>query len=102
MRPRRKGPMPGVPLEIPIAVLPLSSCGRFAKILGVPTDRERYVDDLDFATSDRLLRGAWHGTVTDLSTADPTRTLELDLTASRIESSRYDIEGWFEFEGEAP
>lgn len=85
-----------------VAALPLTSCGLFAKVLGVPTDCERYIDDVPFATSDRILRGAWHGTVEGLPVAGETRTVELDLTASRVDEDRYEISGAFGLEGEAP
>lgn len=102
MRTSSREAMRSVSIAILIAVLPLSSCGLFAKVLGVPTDCEQYVQELDFATSDRIVRGSWEGTVADLPTTGDTSALTLDLTASPLTSSRYEIEGTFALEGEAP
>lgn len=102
MRKRRRDGTRAAPIVILIAGLPLSSCGLFAKVLGVSTDCERYAQELDFATSDRILRGAWEGTVSDLAAPADTRTLRLDLTASTLTSSRYEIQGTFALEGESP
>lgn len=82
-------------LLVLLAVLPLTSCGLFAKTLGVGTDCERYAQELDFATSEGILRGAWHGTVDGLSATGAERTLHLDVAASRPDTSTYEIEGSF-------
>ena len=85
-----------------ILILPLTSCGWFVKSLGINTDCERYAEELDFATSDRILRGAWRGSVADVPAPGDVLTLHLDLTATHLEPSRYEIEGSFALEGEQP
>lgn len=85
-----------------ILTLFLTSCGLFANVLGVPTDCERYTQDLDFVTSDKILRGMWSGRATGLSTPGDAPTLVLDLVASPVDASHYDVEGTFELEGEPP
>lgn len=102
MRIPRTRPLSSLTLTILIATLPLTSCGLFAKVLGVPSDCERFTQDLDFATSEKIVRGTWRGTVTGLSTTQDTQTLELDLTASRVDASEYAFAGTFELEGEPP
>lgn len=102
MRTSLKGPTPRLTIAVLLAVLPLSSCGLFVKMLGVPTDCERLAAELDFAISERIVRGGWHGSVADFPDSGDARSLTLDLDASRVDASRYEIEGTFELEGEAP
>ncbi len=102
MRTSLKGAMPRLTIAMLLAVLPLSSCGLFVKMLGVPTDCERLAAELDFAISDRIVRGGWHGSVADFPVSGDARSLTLDLVASRVDASHYEIEGTFELEGEAP
>ena len=91
-------------LVLPVVslALVLTSCGLFVKMLGIPTDCAQYREEVDFDTSDRIVRGAWTGTVEDYPTEGSESDLTLDLTASYVDRQEYAVSGTFSLEGEPP